>query len=180
MTTTKTAMLYDQALAIAGHMVDFLQPRCQRIEIAGSLRREKPVVGDIEIVAIPRPALDMFAQPIPMERDHALNYVDWGEVGDLGKNGNKFKQVQLHDGISLDLFIVTPPAQWGVIFLIRTGPAEYGHRIVTPRQQGGSLPSNMLFEGGAIWCNGHKYETPEETDVYHLIGLPWVHPRERR
>lgn len=47
----------DKALLIAQALISLLKPHCKRIEICGSLRREKPDVGDIDIVAIPSPTL---------------------------------------------------------------------------------------------------------------------------
>ncbi len=47
-------MLYEQALEIAERTKALLAPHCERIEIAGSIRRKKPHVKDIEIVAIPK------------------------------------------------------------------------------------------------------------------------------
>ena len=44
---------FSEVLPIAQHIVDSLSPFCERIELAGSLRRKRPMVGDIEIVAIP-------------------------------------------------------------------------------------------------------------------------------
>jgi DNA polymerase (family 10) len=184
--TMKTSMPHDQALAICLDKIEILRPRCDRIEPAGSLRRECPMVGDIEIVAIPKPALDMFGLPIPLTADHALNYVDWEELGELIKNGPKQKQVELHEGIMLDLFIVTPPAQWGPIFTIRTGPKEYGHSLVTSKQQRtrdgrlGLCPSNLRFEAGSIWKGNTMLWTPEEADVFKVLGLPWIEPEQRR
>jgi DNA polymerase/3'-5' exonuclease PolX len=48
-------MKYQEALKIAQETVELLRPHCERIEIAGSIRREKPEPNDIEIVAIPKP-----------------------------------------------------------------------------------------------------------------------------
>src|SRR3989344_1789872 len=47
--------LYAEAYAIATAIVEQLRPHCIRIEIAGSLRRKKSEVKDIDIVAIPKP-----------------------------------------------------------------------------------------------------------------------------
>ena len=46
---------YDVMWPIARDLVERLRPFCQRIEIAGSLRRGKAEIGDIEIMAIPCP-----------------------------------------------------------------------------------------------------------------------------
>ena len=44
-----------EAQAIAQEVVEQLRPHCERIVVAGSIRRKKSEVGDIEIVAIPKP-----------------------------------------------------------------------------------------------------------------------------
>lgn len=48
-------MKHTEAYQIATRIKAELQPHCERIEIAGSIRRNKPEVKDIEIVAIPKP-----------------------------------------------------------------------------------------------------------------------------
>ncbi len=48
-------MQLDKALEIAEKTKELLAPYCERIEIAGSIRRKKPEVKDIELVAIPKP-----------------------------------------------------------------------------------------------------------------------------
>lgn len=167
-----------QAEEIAQGLVERLSGRCLRIEIAGSIRRRKPEIGDIEIVAEPYPTFDMFG--LETYFPHELDQIDWTNYGRLIKNGSRYKQIELTEGINLDLFIVLPPAQWGVIYLIRTGSAEFSHRFVTPRKYGGLLPSNLRVQDGAIWSNNHIIETPQERDVFDLAGVPWIEPEERR
>lgn len=173
----KTKMALKDAQNLAQELVDRLRFFCDRIEIAGSVRRQKPEVGDIEIIAIPHPEHDFFGE---LTGDHALNGVDWSAFGILVKGGNKYKQIALTEGINLDLFICTPPAQFGVLSIIRTGPAEYSQRFVTRKQQGGMLPSNMKVKDGAIWLGGEMIHTPEEADVYKLIGAEYVEPQNRK
>ena len=48
-------MNLQQAQQIAERIKSELAPHCDRIEIAGSIRRKKPEVKDIEIVCIPKP-----------------------------------------------------------------------------------------------------------------------------
>ena len=128
-------MEYYKALSIAETLVAELTPACKRIEIAGSIRRQKPDVGDIEIVAIPdlRPPRPAFGYPIFPTRLDAilanLSIVDDDILIHLNMNGSKFKQFWVsYDGgqtwiFKVDLFLITPPADWGVLYLIRTGPA---------------------------------------------------------
>lgn len=48
-------MKLDKALEIAERIKELLAPYSERIEIAGSIRRKKPEVKDVELVAIPKP-----------------------------------------------------------------------------------------------------------------------------
>jgi DNA polymerase/3'-5' exonuclease PolX len=110
---------------------------------------------------------------------HQLDTVDWTQYGRMVKGGHKYKQIELSDGINLDLFIVTPPAQFGIQFLIRTGSAEFSHKFVTARQYGGFMPGYLKVKDGAIWSNNHVIETPEELDVFNLAGMPYISPELR-
>ncbi len=44
----------EEAKAIALRVCERIAPACERVEVAGSIRRGKPQVGDIELVVIPR------------------------------------------------------------------------------------------------------------------------------
>lgn len=175
----KTRIQLLKAENIAGEVVTLLAPMCQRIEIAGSIRRRKPEVGDIEIVAIPRmiPDKNIFGEVVG--EHSALDDLDFTMLGRVIKNGSKYKQVELNGGIGLDLFIVTPPAQWGVLFMIRTGSADFSHRMVTQKNKRGALPSNCKVEHGAVWRNGGIIPMPEEEDYFKICGMAIVPPEER-
>lgn len=181
-------MIHAQALAIAqAYMREFL-PACERIEIAGSLRRGKPDVKDIELVAIPKPfsASDLFGQPIAtMNALTALIDVGFldllpGHDYKVIKGGPKYKQIALPEGINLDLFIVTPPAQWGVLFTIRTGPADFSHWLVTQRRKGGCMPANATQLDGCVYVNDKPIPMPEEMDYLTFLGLGWIDPKDRK
>ena len=65
-TRTQLAMNYTEAKAIADDLVAQVAPYCQRVEIAGSIRRGKAEdIKDVELVVIPHlvPYLDMFQNP---------------------------------------------------------------------------------------------------------------------
>ena len=64
-------MRLDEATAIAERVVEILRPHCDRIEVAGSVRRGKPEVGDIEVVCIPRTTVSGLFGDI-VERDPAF------------------------------------------------------------------------------------------------------------
>lgn len=167
------------AQAIAQRICSELQPFCERVAIAGSIRRRKPLVGDIEIVAAPKTYLpkNLFGEPLPpLSR---LDDFDFSPLGRVVKGGSRYKQLELAEGMSLDLFIVIPPAQWGVIYMIRTGSAEFSHRMVTPRRMGGKLPSQYHISEGALWQGRELLPTPEEADYFRLCGMEPPDPEER-
>ena len=173
----KTKIPLSVADTIASETIAKLLPYCNRISVAGSIRRRKPEIGDIELVATPRAYdVDMFGATL---ESHSLDHVNWDGIGEYLYGGHKLKKIRLNQGVDLDLFIVTPPAQWGTIFLIRTGPDTFSHKYVTPRKEGGLLPSIYRHKEGAIWSHNHVIETPEEIDVFNLIGLPYIEPERR-
>lgn len=163
-------------LALANRIIHLIQPYCDRVEIAGSLRRGKPDVGDIEIVAIPKLTKGLFGDE-KVRESKSIEIVLRNAGYRLVKNGNRFKQIEL-DECKCDLFFTTPD-RWGLIFAIRTGPAEFSHKLVTQRRYGGHLPSDLFVTDGLIWRGGEVIPTPEEVDVFRVLGMNYVSPEMR-
>ena len=180
MSETKNRLSYANALAIAHSVVADMEPYCERIEIAGSLRRKKPDVGDIEICAIPKMVRvnNLFQDEIVVSaleigiRNLCSRY-SWS----ITKNGDHYKRIDLGP-ISLDLFVTTP-AQWGCIFLIRTGPSDFSHWLVTPKRNGGGMPGYLHIKDGRLWNGDEVLHTPEEVDVFDAMWLSWIEPEKR-
>lgn len=172
--------------AIAGQLVRELSPACQRVLVAGSLRRGRPQVGDIEIVAISDGGAlealtdEWLAGGVAAKRLKSNNAaIAWGA---------RFRAMIVCN-VSLDLFMTTP-AQWGLISVIRTGPGTpdvgfeqwrggANQMLVTPRSKGGLLPDGMRMADGWLWRRERRLRTPEESDVFRLIGLPLIAPYQR-
>ena len=188
-------MDYDLALPIAERMIDLLAPACKRIEIAGGLRRQKPDPHDIELVVVPylRAPRPSFGCPAYLTTlDAILASLARGDEDDLlihlSLNGPKFKQFSISmDGgqhwlIKLDLFLCTPPSDWGVLYLIRTGPAEFSHWIVTQRCRGGGLPNGYRVEDNRVLARttNDYIPCPEEIDFLNFCKLDWIAPSIRR
>ena len=175
--TSRTA-----ALPVATHIMTALAPACKRIALAGSLARESPVVGDIEIVCIPRIPTNLFGDPDPQQAtmlDHTLaDLIISGQLAAPTLNGPKQKQFMLlPSGLTLDLFI-TSPQQWGVIYTLRVGPATFSRKIVTSRQYGGLLDPACVVREGRVYRLGEVQATPEPEDFFRFLG-GWVPPQHR-
>ncbi len=193
-------MEHSQALEIALRLVEAMRPGCTRIEIAGGVRRGKKDSHDIEIVGAPilKAPRPVFGQKVLYRTmlDPILCELQERHVLSLIKGGEKFKQYHVYpayDGlnsITLDLFLVTPPAEFGVLYLIRTGPEDFSHWMVTKRSQGGALPSSCSVIDGAVWPipravvkpepgSLSPYPMPEERDFFAFCGLEYMEPDQR-
>lgn len=195
---------------IAAELVRMLEPVCERIAIAGSVRRRKALVKDIEIVCIPKierapsdptqPTL--FDAPVEVDVDLVSEAVaGWMDMGfarpRLDKNGARavgpsYKRLLVNVSgpdalpVGLDLFSVTPPAQWGLIYLIRTGAGVgpggsprmgFGPAVLARWKQ---VSGGGRSEAGCLrWPNGEQRETPEEEDVFEACRMRFVPPEER-
>lgn len=170
---------YADALATAQQLLAALEPGCTRSIIAGSLRRRKPEIGDIEIVALARliPTIDMFGEAMPGKERNALDEALAALAPHYTKNGPKYKQFSF-EGMTVDLFLATPKT-WGAVATIRTGSADFSHWLVTERRRGGACPGGMSFREGRIWFAGAALDTPEERDVFAAVEQPWIEPVER-
>lgn len=160
-------MKYEKALKIAEEVKLQLAPHCYRIEIAGSIRRKKPIVGDIEIVAIPKPYdIGLFESGItPIVNQ-------WEKV--KGELPCKYTQRILPEGIKLDLFFAEPD-NWGLIYSIRTGSAFFSHK---------RLATEWTFlgyksVGGYLYKDGERIAVREEKDLFKLLHIPYVEPEDR-
>lgn len=186
---------YQQARAAAECFVANVAPWCERVEIAGSLRRlhsewadavpEDRTVGDIEIVAIPTPALSA----------RLALWKRWHEVADAAKrDGERYKKLALETGddyLPCDLFL-TEQERWGYIYALRTGPSETNQWWARPTWQGGARPETIKLDGGRVWRRattpnllGEEVETwdqiavPSESKFFAAMEIPPLPPHER-
>jgi len=170
-----------------------LAPGCDRIEEAGSIRREKATVKDIEFVIVPRAEpvpvgpVDMFGQAQAVMTAFDLLLSELTEAGVLepaSRNlGSRLKKFWIRlEGwqkpVKVELYLTTP-GQWGYIYMLRTGPDSFNRKWVTPQAKGGQLPEGYTCGGGWIKQNGVALETPEEADVFRILGWEFVSPKER-
>lgn len=188
----KSKHKYADVLKPAQAIVDALRPYCIKIELAGSLRRGRVECSDAEIVALPkpeRPPLEFGKPPYLTYFDKAVAQLVMHEKllrQNMGTKYMKFKMVPSY--IQLDLFVVRPPAQWGPIFAIRTGPEDFSHWIVTPGA--GGMPPGYIEHDGAVYPGikvngvvelyGDAIPMPEEIDFLKFCHVGNIAPRDRK
>lgn len=184
---------YAQVVKIAEHLKERLQPHCDRLEIAGSLRRKKELVGDIELVAIPKIEVKvvgrtLFGEETKQTLNHLHHFTDdllergliaHTEPKAWGENYRRFNlTTKAGELYKVDLFMCRPD-NWGVIFLIRTGSQEFSSWAVTEAHKWGPLPPGYQVAGGQLWCNNQPVPCPEEQVWFDLLGIPFVEPEKR-
>jgi len=195
-------MRRDQASKIAIRICEVLQPHCDRINIAGSIRRQKPEVKDIEIICQPKiePLLtmDLFG---PVKEETIVVPAFTSSVVGLGtivkgSPAGRYMQMELHDGINLDLFMPTPEDYFRQ-YAIRTGSADYAARTIAAgwkrkgwcgSDKGLRRVSDCLeirgADGKSKWrCINEHADLPpswqSEAEFFEWLGLPLIAPRLR-
>lgn len=188
-----------EAEAVAQDLYWQLEPACERLQIAGSIRRKKGDVKDIEIVAIPiiqrHQRLNMFGELIAEYFESEIDALvrssgldDWGLDPELKRDGSKYKRLQhLNSGICCDLFLTTE-AGWGGALAIRTGPGDFSKALVTlALRQNKHVADGYLIHGHPKSPGGCPkgpdcpliIPTGSEAEFFSALGLPWIEPEYR-
>jgi DNA polymerase/3'-5' exonuclease PolX len=176
--------------------------------IAGGLRRHSEDVHDIEIVAKPTPGAPrpVFGEPpYKTEFDKVLARLEKDGYLRSLMGGEKLKKYEIHmqrfdlpsalSAFKVEFYLCTPPAQYGVLLMIRTGPGKdednFSQYIVTPRRLGGALPDGYRVKYAAVWREEQMdakdepikgqlpLSMPGEVDFFDFLGLPWIEPMNR-
>ncbi|MFE4394190.1 MULTISPECIES: DNA polymerase/3'-5' exonuclease PolX [Streptomycetaceae] len=155
--------LLDTATELAEQLVAALSavPGCTRCAYAGSLRRMRETVGDIDVLATAADSAPLMAALTE------LPYV--AEV--IGSGGTK-TSVRTTQGVQVDLRVL-PEEDWGAALVYFTGSKAHNIRLRTMAVRAGlKLSEYGLFEvdGGA------KVVSETEEEVYAALGLPWIPP----
>lgn len=181
-------MNLSQGQALAREFAALFADTCVQFEIAGSIRREKPDgIKDMEVVCIPT----LSAQPVGLfgeeetapyalrERISAL--IADGRLAldpQVKRNGDRYKRF-LFRGVPVDFFIADPD-NFGAIFAIRTGAAEFSHKLVMARRFGGFMPGFLQQKEGYLRdSSGVVVPVPTEEAFFARLGLAWIAPALR-
>ncbi len=171
----------------AAELVEHLRPACHRVKIAGSIRRREPEVGDIEVVCIPKVPTNLLGEPDLSQPHDVARKLE--ELGIRPRRNSKGRRIawgqraligELED-VPIDVFCVLPPAQWGALFAIRTGPADFSKWLVTRALSRGlrCKDGRLVVENGGE-SDGSEIPTPTEALFFSALGLDFIPPTERR
>ena len=167
-------------------LIKLLEPSCERIELAGSIRRGRPGVGDIELLCVPRlqAVRDLFGNPIATESELDQRCKVLMADGFLAYRPNirgavtfgPSNKLMVHraTGIPVDIFSATTE-DWGMAMVVRTGPKDFNVRMMSRFRELG-------LEGhayGGVTRGGEVLNCPTEERVFELLRWDYSAPAER-
>ncbi len=145
----------------------------ERIEVAGSYRRRRETVGDVDILVIARGAEEVMG--------HFTSYRD---VRKVELAGDTKATVILKSGLQVDLRLL-PPESYGAALQYFTGSKEHNVKLRKRAVARGLSVSEYgvaKVPGGSDAVepgSGELVAGTDEADVYAAVGLPWIAPELR-
>lgn len=165
--TKKARRLIVDADPIAFELQAYLRgiPGVVQADIAGSWRRRRETVGDLDAVACsndPATTVDAFTE--------------WPAIAEVVAHGDTRSSVVLHNGLAVD-FRAVEPESYGAAMIYFTGSRD--HQLVL---------RTMAIDRGWKMNEYAVYSSPDETDIiasrteeeiYAAFGLAWIPPELR-
>ncbi|HEX5513062.1 MAG TPA: DNA polymerase/3'-5' exonuclease PolX [Gammaproteobacteria bacterium] len=157
-------VLLAQAEPIARDLLAYLQqtPGLTRLAAAGSFRRRKETVGDLDLLATCRKNAPV------MER-----FTAYGGVAEVLSQGSTRSTVRLRSGLQVDLRVV-PPASYGAALVYFTGSRDHGIALRTL-----ALKRGLKINEYGVFRGERPIAGRTEEQVYASLGLPWIAPELR-
>lgn len=156
----KLAVAAQYAEPLIAHMR--AMPGVDKVVIAGSFRRMRETVGDVDIVVTARPSTRA------TER-----FVEYEEVGEVLSRGDTRASVVLKSGLQVDLRVVAP-ASYGAALHYFTGSKAHNIAVRKLAQAKG-----LKINEYGVFRNSRRIAGETEASVYACVGLPYIPPELR-
>ena len=151
-------MKIEPARRVAGDLVAELEPYCQSIAVAGSIRRGRPVVNDIDLVLIPA--------------NQGQLAVKLHELGTRG--GSKLARLS-YRGVPVDIYFASEET-WAMLLLVRTGSAAFNRDLAIRAK---AMGLHFSADGRGILRDGARVAWRSEEEIFRVLGLPFIPPEQR-
>lgn len=178
-----------EAKAVIGELADILRPYSDRIEIAGSIRRQKPEVHDAEVVIIPAP--DLLAMTDAMIESGQAKYALYGETRSK-RWGTAYRGI-VYKGIQCELYMTTVQS-WGYLYWLRTGPGD-ANKFIMRWLGTRHLNAPIRFQEGSGWYSKNwsydgkkqkwsafdrqRLNIHTEEEMFAVLGMKYIVPASR-
>jgi DNA polymerase/3'-5' exonuclease PolX len=178
-----------QAQRIAAEASVLISHLCQTLTIAGSIRRQREDVGDIEIVVIPSSRsgllvrLDNLVEKGVIEKALYRHVDNKGNESLVPRWGEKLRCFR-YKGVTVELAI-TNQENYGYTLWLKTGPAEANEWVMRKLIE---EKAAIRFHDGYGWLTEysgetpmykHKLSIPDEATFFKVLRLPIIVPRWR-
>ena len=141
-------------------------PAVERIEVAGSLRRGRETIKDVDVVSAVRPE---------HRAEVADMFVSLDGVDSVIARGETKCSVRLADGINADLRMVSA-SEYAAALSYFTGSKDHNTAVrARAKVRGFRLNEYGLFREGSE----APEETPDEAAIYGALGLAYIEPELR-
>ncbi|MBD3345268.1 MAG: DNA polymerase/3'-5' exonuclease PolX [Chitinivibrionales bacterium] len=156
--------LWSDVEEIASGLVDYLHraKKVKEVIVAGSFRRRKETVRDIDILATCSKGSNL------MDR-----FVSFDEVNKIVSKGETRSTVILRSGLQADLRVL-PQVSYGAALHYFTGSKEHNIAI---RKRG--VKQGLTINEYGVFRNEKRIGGKKEQDVYDAVGLPYIEPELR-
>ncbi len=157
-----------EAFPMAEDVVEHLREEKSllNVSVAGSLRRMKETIGDIDIL--------VSAERENWRRIHE-HFVRYPEVVKVLAKGETKSSIVLRSGRQVDLRTVEP-LNWGAALQYFTGSKEHNIRIRDiAKEKGLKVNEYGVFRADT----GERLGGRTEEEVYELVGMEWIPPELR-
>lgn len=157
--------LFDMAWETAMDLKDHMKKKkgVEQIEVAGSLRRHKETIGDIDIL------ISTKAKSASIMKA----FREYSEVEDILLSGETKTSVRLKNGMQADLRVISPK-EFPFALVYFTGSKEHNtHLRKLAKSKGLKLNEYGLFKGKkSVACK-------DEKAIYQALGLSFIPPELR-
>jgi DNA polymerase (family X) len=150
--------------AVAESLLDFLRgvPGVVRAEAAGSLRRQRDTVGDLDLLVTVRPGSPVMAR-----------FVGYEDVRQVLVHGATRASLVLTNGMQVDLRAV-PAESFGAAWLYFTGSKAHNIALRRLAQERG-----LKINEYGVYRGPERLAGETEPSVYGAVGLPFIEPELR-
>lgn len=157
-------MLLRDGLQISRTVTDYLKTLdgVKKVTAAGSLRRRKETIGDLDILVSCKRGTDVMA--------HLVNFEEVEKVIVRGKTKTT---VRLKSGLFVDLRVVAH-ASYGAALLYFTGSRAHNIKL---RKRG--VKKNLKINEYGVYKGKKKTAGNTEKEIYHTLGLSFILPELR-
>ena len=154
----------DLAHQSARHLIEALEahPATQRVEAAGSLRRRRETVKDIDIV---------LSSTDPESSTNC--FVEHESVSEIIQRGHTKSAVRLQSGIQADLRVVSD-VEFPYVLHHFTGSKD--HNVALRAR---AIEMGMKINEYGLFTNDERIECADETSFFRALGLDFIAPELR-